>query len=99
MINEVTYKEGYTSLDAKLAQNKVGAIYIETLFYDHQQDTYTQEVKVYKYTPETQGWGKKIFEGTLKELIQILEKGGKDVPSKDATQDGPADQKARQDSQ
>jgi len=73
MKSEVKYNDGFATSDSKFAQNGLGAIYIETLFYDHQQETYMQVIKIYHKAEGYNGWGKKIFEGTLKDLITLIE--------------------------
>ena len=74
MKNEVRYKDGFFTTQSMIAQQEVGAICLETLNYDHQQETYFQSIKLYKY-PSTDGsWGKKIWEGTLAELLDFVDK-------------------------
>lgn len=72
-MGNVNYQTGWTSLEYTYRQQKIGAIQVETMFYDHQQRNYRLEIKICQDDSEEEGFGREIFTGNLEELIEALQ--------------------------
>lgn len=56
-------------------QTGKAALVVETLVYDHQQEAMRQVVTLYHDYPGSQGYGMVVFQGTLQELVALVQEG------------------------